>query len=160
MGLWHPFHFFDAHDCGTLKTCLMRRLILCPSSNGLRQFRCRLCGCACSNYGNLKGIGCAWWGKLMTSVSEPLRYLSEVKECVICELVLTGQIHSQSTEVLQACHAFLSKPCYIYQYTRCNKSVHWARTKDEHAYQFCTRISKEDDTTHKQQLQDIKLFGL
>lgn len=60
----------------------------------------------------------------MTSVSEPLRYLSEVKECVICELLLTGQIHSQSTEVLQAYHTFLSKPRYIYQYTRCNKSVH------------------------------------
>lgn len=163
MSVWHPF-ILRCTGCVTLKCCLMRRLILCPSSNGLRQFRYRLCGCVCvcSNYGDLKnGIGCAWCEKLMTSVSEPLRYLSELKECIAGELLLTGQIHSRGTEVLQACHTLLSNPCYIYQYTRCNKSVYWAITKDEHPCKFRISVFKKEDViTPKQELQDIKLFGL
>lgn len=60
----------------------------------------------------------------MTSVSEPLHYLSKLKECIAGELLLTWQICSRGTEVLQACHTLLSNPYHIYQYTRCNKSVY------------------------------------
>lgn len=68
-----------------------------------------------------------------------IEHLSEMKECVICALLLTG--HSQGTEVLHACCMFLSTPWYIYQYTRCDKTVYRTRTQDP--YRIYLRIWNE-----------------
>lgn len=95
----------------------------------------------------------------MTPAAEPLLYpfvpiqhLSKMKECVICRLLLTGQMNGQGTEALDVRCMFLSTARYVYQYTGWDNTLYSGKARASASTKLMSTSPSKEVITYERQV--------